>query len=274
MQLAVTFVSGPRRSGKSALIRTMLDRVWSQPPHYFRLIERGGDKERPKPICAPPAESGLASARWLEYEPDRVFEVLPAALTGIYRQSGPGAVIIEADSDPGLRNAYPYDHRLFVMPVPKNAQEVFRTPQAAAAELQKALEDTVSFASEIFGLLEDEVQDSGDVSEERPDLTATQMRGFLSSPLGDELATRIQLQPMYHGLVESDVVVINVNGTPPSPAAQLCIQRVERLFERLHHMTGRHTEVFLCDPRNFKNKACKKLLKALKPICTASAKRG
>jgi len=40
------------------------------------------------------------------------------------------------------------------------------------------------------------------------------MYGLLNSPLGEELATRIQFKPDYHGLVESDLVLINMGHEP------------------------------------------------------------
>ena len=86
MGLSVTFVSGPRRSGKSAVIRTMIDRLWKQEPHYIRLAKTGGDKQPPKPRNKPPPNFGVATARWLEYEADHVFDVLPGALAIIHRR--------------------------------------------------------------------------------------------------------------------------------------------------------------------------------------------
>jgi hypothetical protein len=273
MRASVTCVSGPRRSGKSALIRTMVDQLCSEPPHYIRLISRLSDKERPQRTTKVPQEYGVASATWLEYTPDDIFEVLPATLSRLRQRDRHAAVVIEADADPALRCAYPYDFRVFVMSIPQSVPEVFRTAEAAARELQRALDDTMSFASEIFGLLADDADMDRDFHEERPALTLAQMRGFLHSPLGDELATRIQLQPPYHGLVESDVVVINADGTPPSKASEECVRRIERLFERLRRISGPRAEVFLCDPRNYNNKMCKKMLRALEPMCTHGPSR-
>ncbi|HNQ22250.1 MAG TPA: hypothetical protein PKK06_04065 [Phycisphaerae bacterium] len=208
----------------------------------------------------------MASATWVEYAPAEAFDVVPATVARLQRRDRNATVLIEADADPALRCAYPYDYRIFVMSMPQSVGEVFRSTEAAAHELHKALDDTVSFAAEIFGLLADESEADREVPEERPRLTLTEMRGFLYSPLGDELATRIQLLPPYHGLVESDVVVVNANGTPPGRASEECMQRIERLFERLSRIGGRRAEVFLCDPRNYNNKMCKRMLKALEPM--------
>lgn len=267
MGLSVTFVSGLRRSGKSALIRAMIDRLWKTEPHYIRLVNSGSDKRPPRTSARLPPRCGVASARWLEYEAGNIFEILPEALTAVHRKDRYGSVVIEADADPTLRHAYPYDHRVFVMPMPRAVREVFREPVRAAEELHRALDDTAAFASEIFGLFAQQDQDDVDPSEERPDLTDAQMRGFLYSPLGDELATRIQLQQAYHGLVESDVVVVNTGLDARGAETDKCLRRIDRLLERIRGVSGRSSELFFCDPRDQNDKTCKKLLKALGPMC-------
>lgn len=267
MGLRVTFVSGLRRSGKSAVIRVMVDRLYKRQPHYLRLVKRGSDKVPPPNTSKRPTECGVASARWLEYDDEHIFEILPDALTTIHRADRFGSVVIEADADPTLRCAYPYDHRVFVMPMPPGVHEVFRDPPRAAEELQRVLDDTASFASEIFGLFNEPKADADEPHEDRGAVMDTHMRSFLYSPLGDELATRIQLKPPYHGLVESEVIVIN-NGTgAAAPQAEECVRRIERLLDRIRGASGRRGELFLCDPLNFKGKASRMLLKALKPMC-------
>lgn len=267
MGLCVTFVSGLRCSGKSALIQAMIDRLWKTEPHYIRLVKTGSGKHPPKTSSKRAPQCGVATASWLEYDPEHIFEILPEALTAIHKRDRYGSVVIEADADPTLRHAYPYDHRVFVMPKPGSKKEVFRDAARAAEEFQRALDDTVAFASEIFGLFADQRQDEADPSEDRPDLTDSQMRGFLYSPLGDELATRIQLQRPYHGLVESDVVVVNPSVGATGPETAECLRRIQRLLERIRGVSERHSELFLCDPRKQDGKVCKKLFKALRPMC-------
>ncbi|MBI4716455.1 MAG: hypothetical protein HY763_01500 [Planctomycetes bacterium] len=264
MGLCVTFVSGVRRSGKSAVIRSMVDHLWKTQPHYLRLVKAGSDKHPPPAADKPIPKCGIASARWIEYKPDRVFEILSEVLTAIHHQDRYGSVVIEADADAALRYAYPYDHRVFVMPVPGSVNDVFREPTRAAVELRHVLDDTAAFASEIFGLFS---ADDGEPHEERPDLTPTQMRGFLHSPLGDELATRIQLKQPYHGLVESEVIIVNTSCGQTTEETAECVRRIERLLERLCGAGNRHADLFFCDPCNPTEKTCKKLLKALKPMC-------
>jgi hypothetical protein len=249
------------------VIRTMIDRLWKHEPHYIRLVETGGDKRPPKCGTRPPPKAGVASARWIEYDKERIFELLPAVLTEIHGKDRFGSVVMEADSDPALRCAYPYDHRVFVMPVPSRLEDVFRNPSRAAVELQRVLDDTASFASEIFGLFAGDGQADSEPSEDRPHLTHSQMRNFLYSPLGDELATRIQLQPPYHGLVESDVVVVNTGVGRRSPESEECLRRIKHLLDRARSKAQQASQLFFCDPCAASARMNRKLLAALKPMC-------
>jgi len=266
MGLTVTFVSGPRRSGKSTVIQAMLDEPCKRQPHYLRLAAVPGDKRPPPADVKPPGKCAVRSARWLDYDEDLIFEVLPEALTRIHKRDRNGAVLIEADADPHLRNAYPYDQRVFVMPAPRSLNEVFRTVQQAAQALRHVLDDTAAFASEIYGMLDGSPVGDDDEHEERPAFTVSQMRGFLNSPLGDELATRIQFQPAYHGLVESDVVLINTGVGGMSPMVNECVHRIERLLARLRGPSARKSVVFCCDPLDPKDPLRKKLFKTLKML--------
>lgn len=269
MGLRVTLVSGPRRSGKSAVIRTMLDRVWKIKPHYLRLIN--SEKAAPAPAARNPEECGLSSARVLTYSADRIFEILPAALSAIHRRDRFGAVLIEADADPVVRHAYPYDHRIFVMPIPPRTSDVFRGVEEAAREFRRVLDDTQAFASEIFGMLSQPETDGTDVYEDRPDMSDSLMRGFLYSPLGDELATRIQLQAPYHGLVESDVIIVNNSIGAQTAESTECINRIDHLLSRLAAVSGNRAPLYFCDPRDPRDRDCKKLLKTLKPMCVGGS---
>ena len=267
MGLCVTFVSGPRRSGKSAVIQMMIDKLWARPPHYIRLVRSGSDKHRPRTSASECPKCGVASARWLEYDSDRIFEVLPDALTTIHLEDRFGSVAVEADTDATLRYAYPYDYRVFVMPLPSSLKDVFRDAVHAAAEFERVLVDTQAFATEVFGLFAGGASEDGEPPEDRGDLSGTQMRAFLHSPLGDELATRIQLQQPYHGLVESDVILVNALVGKPTAETNECLRRIERLLDRTRSVSGRRSELFRCDPHDSNPGTRQRLLKALRPMC-------
>ncbi|HUU83162.1 MAG TPA: hypothetical protein VM243_06620 [Phycisphaerae bacterium] len=265
MALTVTFVSGPRHAGKSTVIQAMLGDLYKRPPHYLRLAKIAGDKKPPLTMGRPPVDVEVGSARWLNYDEDSIFEVLPEALTRIHRKDRYGAVIIEADADPHLRHAHPYDRRIFVMPAPRSLHEVFRSVREAATALQGVLDDTAAFAREIYGMIDSSLTDDEE-HERRAPFTARQLRGFLDSPLGNELATRIQFQPEYHGLVESDVVLINTGVGGLSPVVDECGRRLERLLARLRGGAARKNTLFCCDPVDPHDPLRKKLIKALKDL--------
>ncbi len=269
MGLSVVFVSGVRRSGKSALIQTMADKLFERPPHYFRLVKSDSEKvaAKTKTNGQVPSDCHVASARWIEFEEDQVFEILPEALAQIHKQDRYGTVVIEADADPSLRCAYPYDHRIFVMPRPTFICDVFRDSKHAAGELRRALDDTAAFASEIFGLFSDSSHDAPQPSEDRPDISSANMRGFLHSPLGDELATRIQLQQPYHGLVESDVIVVNDQLGILGPETDPCLSRIDQLLDRLRGDSERRGELYHCDPTGQHGENCRELFQALSLMC-------
>jgi hypothetical protein len=243
----------------------MLERIWKVKSHYLRLTTGAVNKRHSNPRISEEFKASVASAQWLPFNPERIFETLPEFLNGIHKADRYGSVVIEADADPDLRCAYPYDHRVFVMPRPRLVHDVFRDPTRAAQELRRVLDDTQAFASEIFGLFAD--RNDGEPSESRPDLSATQMRRFLNSPLGDELATRIQLQQPYHGLVESDVILVNSQAGEKNAESEECIRRVRQLLDRVRSGRTKGCELFVCDPTDPQDAACKGLMQALKPMC-------
>jgi hypothetical protein len=263
MSLTVIFVSGPRRSGKSTVIQQLARSCFDEAPHYLRLASADGDKRPPVDRTRPTEDCGVASAEWVAYEEDRVFEFLPSVMTRIHKQDRKGVVLVEADADPILRHAYPYDFRLFVMPAPHRSSEVFRTSSQASRAFHDALNDTVAFASEIYGLVED-VDGQSEVdpgeSEVRSSLTANELRGLMSSPLGDELATRILLQPSHHGLIESDVVVVNTGVGGTTHVVDECVRRLERVLEHVRGDGGFKNMLFACDPSDPDDPLCTKLL--------------
>jgi hypothetical protein len=192
--------------------------------------------------------------------------VLPDALTGIHQQDRFGSVLIEGDIDTALRHAYPYDFRIFMMPVPSKLSEVFRDPELAATELQRALDDTSAFASAMFGLQAGGTQLDCDPSESRARLTAAQMKGFLYSPLGDELAMRIQLQPAYQGAVESDLVVVNTALGERGPETVECLRRMRQLVSRAAPGSGSPGRLLECRPGECSGDDLA-LTDALQPMC-------
>ncbi len=284
MPLETLFISGPCGAGKGTVARLVVDHALSRPAHYLRLMS-AADGHTNAIVTADemangPIGNGWASMHLVTYTGDRVFETLPEGLRCVRRIERNGFVVVEADSDPVLRHAFPYDYRVFVMPAPDDVFTVFRGARAAADALQQVMQDTAAFASEIFGLfdgagLDDSVgvehrtlygRVPGAASVEQLDISETQIRQFLNSPLGAEIASRIQLQPEYHGLVESDIVVVNTGVGGDDQALDACVERIEKLLARVRHDTRRHSVLYWGDIRDSKDPTYYKLLRRLRTL--------
>lgn len=268
MGLAVTFVSGPRRSGKSLVAGLLIDEVLERNPHYLRLSAVNGGKRPPVGIDPPKQGCAVASAQWLCYEPDRIFATLPEALAAIHKRDRYGRVIIEADADPVLHHAYPYDQQVFVVPAQQSLGHMFRTSHQAARALQDVLDDTAEFAAEVFGLPHSDGYIDDDTRGDRDLLSKSQIRVFLASPLGDQLATQIQLHPEYHGLVESDVVLINAAAGGAPNVGDGCCRRLEGLLTRAAGPTTARGTIFCCDPTDETDPRRREFLDSLKALCS------
>jgi hypothetical protein len=214
------------------------------------------------------------------YTGERVFETLPDGLRAVRRIDRYGFVIIEADGDPVLRHAYPYDYRIFVMPPPAEVTSVFRDARSAMIALQEVMQDTAAFASEVFGLFDaGGLDDSIGVYHHAPggldrhgervealDISESQLRHFLNSPIGAEIASRIQLQPEFHAMVESDVVVINTGLDVPTDALDECVHRIEKLLGKVRHDARRHSVLYWGDITDSRDPSRNRLIRRLKTL--------
>ncbi len=269
MGLAVTIVNGPRRSGKSTIIRQMIADVYRPAPHYLRLTRYDGDKPRPAPgTGGNPCDCGVASAAWVEYDPQRVFETLPEALAVVARRDPNAQVVIEADADPCLGQAFSYHARLFVMRAPVGEHEVFRSCAEAASRLQAALNDTSTFATEVFGLCGEAALADDEAHQNLPGFTPLQMQSFLRSPLGCQLALRSQLQPPYHAILESNVIAMNAALAALNPDADAARRRLDSLVTRLAKESACRGRLFCCDFLNPQDPRRDELFDALRAACS------
>jgi hypothetical protein len=261
--LRTIFVSGPPKGGKTQLVHLMAKEALSGPPHHMRLVPSSFPVCPQLSLVPSPGECSLASSRRVPYNTERCFEAIEEALKSLRPTAPCQVVLLEADGDPCLRYAYPYDRRVFVMPAPGDIYNVFRTPEQAALALRKVMEDTASFAAEIFGLFdEDALGDDVGVehlkaasawswdqpAEEVLQVDETQLRNFLDSPIGVEIASRIQLQPEYHGLVESDVILINTGVGATGNVIDEVARRLDLLLGRIRGRTPNDGLLFCCDP--------------------------
>lgn len=268
MRFRVVMVSGPRRAGKSAVISALLDEVCTAAPHYLRLVAKSGTKQAPRGIARSAEECGVRTARWVDYDLSCVFEVLPEALAAIHRRDRHGCVLIEADVDPNLRHAYPYDFRVFVMPAPEDVHDVFRTPRQARAALQAVLHDTMAFAGEIYGMAESAEGGDAERHERRSPMSDTQITRLLHSPLGRDLACRTQCRPEYHDFLDCDVVVMNTGRGGTSSAVDESALRLEKLLRQADPEGTLKTEVFCCDIADHEDPRRQKLIAYFRDLYT------
>ncbi len=281
MPVETLLISGPCGGGKSLLARLIAGEVLDRPAHYLRT-HRSDDGHTNAIVPVEQADDDpapiWASSFTVSYTPERVFETLPDGLREVRKLDRYGFAIIEADGDPSLRHAYPYDYRVFVMPPPSDVHQVFRDTCEATHALQQVMQDTASFASEIFGLFNSACFDDGvgvahheamstgpaQSAVERLEIAESQVRGFLNSPLGVEIASRIQLQPDYHALVESDVVVVNTGAGKGGKVMKECVKRVEKLLARVRHDARRSSILYWGNFLDRKDPTQTRLLKRLR----------
>ncbi|HSW44692.1 MAG TPA: hypothetical protein VLM89_03885 [Phycisphaerae bacterium] len=265
MPLKTMLINGPSGGGKSTVARLIVRDVLRQPVHLVRLRAAHDGHTNSVERLAPAGEgSDWASRHRVTYTAERIFETLPDGLRAVRHIEPAGLAVVEADGDPAVRHAFPYDYRVFVMAAPVGVEDVFREARDAAVALQQVMLDTAAFASEIFGLFDaDSLDDSRGVHHraaripslqpeiprhiECLDVAETQVQQFLDSPIGAEIAARIQLQPEYHALVEADVVLINTRPGDRSAALKECIRRIEKLLSRIRHDARRHSVLFWGD---------------------------
>ena len=275
MPLTVILITGPRNGGKTTLVDLIGRDVLDHAPHHIRLVstETANDAMGPPASTAPPTH--VAASIQARFTDQSAMDVLTDALRAVRRKERYATVLVEGDDAPSLRHAFPYDRRVFVMPAPNEFHAIFRRPGEAAAALRKVMQDTEGFAAEMFGLLFDETgvqSPDAYAPEERRRRSAKAMdskevRRFLNTPLGAEIASRIQLQPGYQGLVESDLVAINTARDAMTKDMGECVQCIERLMARTHQNGVHRRFLYCCDPQNGDDPVRAKLLRRLAEIC-------
>lgn len=284
MPFKTLLINGPAGGGKSTVARLIAREVLRRPAHWVRLQEaHDGYTNAVEPMTGTNLDPHWASRHRVTYTADRIFETLPEGLRAVQTLDSAGLAVVEADGDPAVRHAFPFDYRVFVMACPTNIHEVFREPADAAVALQQVMQDTAAFASEIFGLFDaQDLDDSlgvthskGSVPAGRPnerrrierlEIAESQLRQFLGSPLGAEIASRIQLQPDYHALAESDIVLINTGLGGRGEPMKECVQRIEKLLSRIRHDARHHSVLYWGNFARENDPALAKLIERFKTL--------
>ncbi|MFQ5429928.1 MAG: hypothetical protein ACE5E1_06420 [Phycisphaerae bacterium] len=249
MTATVLHISGPAGSGKTTLAGMLAARMSAAEVHHvrFHLLE----DHRPPPLrVAVPLEEVATSTRHF-VDPRRVFEDVADVIRTAADGREDAVLLVETDAEPCFRHAYPYHVKVFIVPSPAALETVFRSPREAAVAIERAMDDTAEFAAEFFGLGPDP-SDSGMLPPIQPQATsrpaATQsVEEFIRSDVGTEITTRMQLQPEYHPIIESDVILLNTGRAHPSRWTSLCARNIEVLLETMRRRLGRRYWFAACD---------------------------
>jgi hypothetical protein len=275
MTARVVHISGPGHSGKTTVARRIAGRCADAAPCYLRFVrETAGPAPRSDLRLAIPE---MRQTRQCYYSPERVFEQVPAALGDLGQKGRTRLVILETDVDACFRMAYRYDLRVFVMAGPEDVGAVFRSQNEADQALRLALHDTGTFADEIFGLEHVPVlDDSSALLRLKPNSALPAREGMQSdelervadTALGAELTARVRLQPNYHTLLESDVVILNAGLGGVGEVVEVCARRLERLIESLPTTVAKRPLFFCCDPLDDADPLASRSLDAMLDLLT------
>lgn len=275
----VVHIGGPPRSGKTTLARAVAAHFADSHPSYLRFVSK---ITAPAALRLLPALPEFTWAERIDYSPDRLLEELPAALGRVRRETGTSFIVVESDTDPIFRLSHHLETRVFVMAAPEGVHEVFRSHAEAETALRLAMQDTMTFASEVFGMERVPALDDSGVSlaagpaqEAGPPRTIDpdEFERLLQSSLGAEIAARVRLQPDYHSLVDADVSILNAGIGGHGPLTELCTRRVSRLIETLPAGSSRRPRFFSCNLANDSDPQTQQALRAImQRVCTSGGR--
>lgn len=279
MPLTAILIVGPPASGKRAFSNSLARKLTLEnPPKVLRLHRRPGTADTAVRRAGNRDSCGNLETFSVDYCPERVFEELPVALKTVRGRQKQCTTFVLGNPDASLRYAYEYAARIFLVPPTLSMADVFRPPNEAAVALQEVMQDTAAFASEIFGLFEHGLLGAEDAAtktiilgrdrglEEHVSLRPDDVRRFLATPLGVEIASRIQLQPVYHGLAESDLIIVNAGESADTPEADKALRSLEMFLARIAEATARPRPLYACDLSDNDDPIMPVVLSALSPL--------
>ncbi len=259
MPIKVVHIAGPPGSGKTTLVRRLAARRTSGARHHLRLnshaaVEKELVPREPAPTLrlSVPTDD-MESSTTATIDPDLVFERLPAEIERLHKRKTSTTIFVETDAEPHFRHAYSFDARVFIMPCPATLADVFRSRREAEDAVRRAMHDTRDFAEEIFGLTREARCDPPRDSIKRFDPPPVSDRdrdvlAFIDAALGSRLAVQFLLQPCYHVLIDSDVVLLNLGVGPDGDAAEICAHRLQAIFDQLRREGSRPAWFAACEP--------------------------
>ncbi len=251
MHTSVVHVCGPRAAGKTLFCRRIAGLVGVSHVQHLRL-ELHAKSPSPRISVLGDALGGGLFSRNCRVNGPTIFEDV-ADLIQLAGREWRGAVIMETDTTPCYRHAFPYDVRVFVLRPPPRPEAIFRSPEEAERAMELAMHDTGVFAAEIFGL----GPGPHDSSENKAPRSAEANTAELPRPECDEmpwrpdvaadLALRFQLRPEYHSLMDSDLVLLNAAPPIDRKSAAACVERITALLETLRLRLNRLAWFAACD---------------------------
>lgn len=266
--MKVSLINGPAGSGKSIVLSTLIEKMGKNEPHYLRVTRAGSRNRPPYRLIPNNGGSGWASARWLNYTNERIFEMLPET---IGKTSDENAhLFIESDADPLLRTAYPYDHRIFIMPPPTSQHQIMRSQAQVALAIREMLDDSAVFTSEMFGVSEADMESKDENHDQREDLSESGVRSFLTTPLGHEVMARVSFQQDYQWILESQAVLVNTGIAQLTGVAEAVLHRMMQLINHLPGESSEKPKVFCCDPCELDDPATQSFFKYIYDLCSSS----
>ncbi|HWL94275.1 MAG TPA: hypothetical protein VNT79_12150, partial [Phycisphaerae bacterium] len=162
-----------------------------------------------------------------------------------------------------------------IMSPPGSMEDVFRPAQETAGAIERAMHDTAEFAAELFGLERVDPHDSAwfraheDPNRDYSSDTQT-VEEFLDSPIGIEITARLQLRPMFQGVVDADVVFLNTAVATNMKTLAACAQRIERILEPVNTRLQRRTYFAAGDPLDRRNAGTEGCLKRIADLLSAA----
>ena len=251
MPATILHISGPPQSGKTSIARRLAARLEPHKPHHVRLDTRDRSTPPALRLASPLDEMASSTRRYVT--PKLVFEEASEVLQAVAGDEDNAIIFVETDTQPCFRYACPYDVKVFVMRPPRSFEAVFRSSIETVSAIERAMDDTSEFAAELFGL-ERDWQDSGILPALDPKMqrsstgTAQSVEEFLESDIGAEIATRLHLQPEYHTIIDSDVILLNLAAEHDTEVVLKCAEKIEALLNGLKRRLGRQNWFAACDP--------------------------
>lgn len=249
MSVAILHISGPPDAGKTATAVGFAEYRGDRPTYYLRLdTEREGAPalrlSRPLPVLAEP--------RRLVSKPGVVFETLAEAIGDIAQRDGDATIVVETDNEPCFRNACPWHARVFCLPPVHDPGTLFRTRDEINEAIKVLMEDTRSFAAEVFGLEHGPGDSSMLPAMESKQIieadTSELLEEFLASEVGADISHRMRLHSEYYAIMDSDILVLSESRGSWTGAAAQISNMLRQLLDSTRANVGRQVHAMQCNP--------------------------